>query len=252
MRITVKIATAGTAGISEFPIPNATVDECKDARGALDEAKVRKALACDGILFSSKDNLSVLAFCLEFLRQLHAVVHNMMKSRGETGDSKTTRCSRRMKRGYFAYVRIDARWVSDRVRVTMNVDDPKAVAGNTNEFAELFCEMCARILIYIKEAYDNHGSSELEYIEGKGCEGILEMAREVNAWYIEKERIIREVEECNARRGSCPQRIAGDFCRFCPEGGCRCFHNGYCKTAVVPPEYEAENAPGKKIKRGVV
>lgn len=104
MRITTRIATAGKSGLSRFPVPDIDIDDCKDAEGHLDENKARRALSIEGVQWSNDDNRAIIAFVLEYLRQLKSVVNkisedpkNDCRVSAETkGDSS---CQRRMRRG---------------------------------------------------------------------------------------------------------------------------------------------------------
>ena len=60
MRITAKIATAGVAGLSRFPVANYTIDECTSPDGRLDPAKTRRALDVEQVQFGSRDDLAKL------------------------------------------------------------------------------------------------------------------------------------------------------------------------------------------------
>ena len=62
MRLTAKIATAGVAGLSRFPVANYTIDECTAPDGRLDPAKTRRALDVEQVQIGSKDDLRVLAY----------------------------------------------------------------------------------------------------------------------------------------------------------------------------------------------
>ena len=64
MRITIKIASSGASRLHRFPVAKYSIDECKNADKGLDLAKVRQALAVDGVQTGAKDDMPVLAFAL--------------------------------------------------------------------------------------------------------------------------------------------------------------------------------------------
>ena len=113
MRIVAKIATAGVAGLSRFPVPNATIEECLTPDGRLDEYKARHALNCDQVQIGSKDDRRVIAFTMEYLKQMRSVVEHLAERVGPDAASvddekgfrtsaatkNDRRCERNMKRG---------------------------------------------------------------------------------------------------------------------------------------------------------
>lgn len=168
MRITAKIATAGVAGLSRFPVANYTIEECTSPDGRLDPAKTRRALDVEQVQIGSKDDLRVLAFTLEYLTQQRSVVEKMAENMNRDGvaasvtDEKgvrteaTTpgdrRCERNMKRDRVVYVRTDVTGCADSIHVKLSVMNPRVVVGNAEPFAREYAIMCARILIYLREA----------------------------------------------------------------------------------------------------
>lgn len=230
MRITAKIATAGEAGLSRFPCPNAEIDECLGPDGRMVEAKVRLALGCEQVQIGSKDGLPTLAFTMEYLKQMRSVVESLARKINENGgfeagviDEKGVRtegstdgdrrCERNMKKGRFAFFRTDVTDCLDGLHVKLSVQNPRAVVGNAENFAREFAVMCARILLYLQGEIT---STPIVLIEGDGCQGVFSEAGE-------QERIGALVR----RRAECPRLAKGRFCTPI-DPSCPLYRNGEC------------------------
>lgn len=240
MRITTRIATAGKSGLSRFPVPDIDIDDCKDAEGHLDEDKARRALSIEGVQWSNDDNRAIIAFVLEYLRQLKSVVNkisedpkNDCRVSAETkGDSS---CQRRMRRGSCAFVRVDVWLRGDSLAVRLGWDNPREVVGGTEEFARKYAEMCARILVYIRDEIGKDDSHiPIVLIDGKNCEGFFAQASETNEWFNRRDKALAELEPLRAKRVSCPNRRI-DFCSGL-HTDCPLYRNGRCMEPELPDD----------------
>lgn len=226
MRITAKIATAGVAGLSRFPVPNATIDECLAPDGRLDESKARAALNVDQIRVASTDTRRTVAFSMEYLKQIRSVVEHLAASlgadasvddeRGYRTEAQTAgdrRCERNMRRNRVAYVRTDVTDCLDGIHVKLTVANPRETVGNAECFAHDYAVMCARVLNYLK---DNITTARIVLIEGEGAAGIYDEARRLD----ERCDLRRRREGCaNLRNG---------YCSPC-QPDCPLYRNGKCK-----------------------
>ncbi|MBO7685249.1 MAG: hypothetical protein J6V72_02625 [Kiritimatiellae bacterium] len=223
MRIVTKIATAGVSGLSRFPAPNATIDECCNADGKLDFAKARKALDCEQITTSDRDDLAVVAFALEYLKQLEGAVRRLsanpangartMDVRTAPATPEDRRTERNMAKGRHAYVRLDVTNCLDGLHVKLSVQNPHNVVGGALRFARDYAVMCAQILLYLRGAVTLR---KIVLIEGEGASGVFAEAAE-----IERCRDLRR------KRTECPRRVNG-YCSPC-QPDCPLYENGRCK-----------------------
>ena len=194
MRIVAKIANSGSSCLSRFPVPDASVRECCNAAGRLDETKVRRALAVDQVQIGSKDDMPVLAFGLEYLSQQRAVVERLAHDLNASGDVAAAitdtrgvrtepatpgdrRCERNMNHGRVAYFRTDVTSCRDGIHVKISVQNPRAVVGHTEAFARDYAVMCARILLYLRNSIT---TARIVLIEGDGADGIFAEARSLD------------------------------------------------------------------------
>ena len=230
MRIVAKIATAGVAGLSRFPVANAEIDECLTPDGRLDEAKARAALNCEQVQIGQKDDRRVIAFSLEYLKQMRSVVERLaenINAQGEVAASVTDEkgyrteavtpgdraCERRMKKGRFAFCRTDITSCADGIHVKLTVQNPREVVGHTESFAYEFAVMCARILIYLREAIT---TTDLVLIEGEGAQGVYADAAAMN-----------RRDDLRKLRDGC-ERLRNGYCSPC-KPDCPLYNNGKCK-----------------------
>jgi len=230
MRIVAKIATAGVAGLSRFPVANAEIDECLTPDGHLDESKARAALNCEQVQIASTDDRRVIAFGLEYLKQMESIVRHLaenINAQGETTaavtDEKGCRteavtpgdraCERRMKKGRFAFCRTDITSCADGIHVKLTVQNPREVVGHTESFAYEFAVMCARILIYLKAEIT---TTDIVLIEGEGASGVFADAAAMN-----------RRDDLRKLRDGCPNRVNG-YCSPC-KPDCPLYANGKCK-----------------------
>lgn len=244
MRITAKIATAGKAGLSRFPVANRTIDECLDEHGRLDIAKALDALNCDQITHSSTDDLRVYAFTLEYLHQQRNVVERMsatlgsdarcVNERNQTSphtECKTAAdrsCEKKMMRDRIAYVRTDVYAKDGYILVRIDVQNPKGIVGSVDEFAHDYAVLCARCALYIANSVKGkHGREAVRVVAGDGCPNLIEEAMEMER--LEDERRANEADK--AKRDACPHRIHSggiDYCSpICPN--CKFYEKGKCK-----------------------
>ena len=228
MRIVAKIATAGVAGLSRFPVPNATIEECLTPDGRLDEYKARHALNCDQVQIGSKDDRRVIAFTMEYLKQMRSVVEHLAERVGPDAASvddekgfrtsaatkNDRRCERNMKRGRHAFCRTDITGCADGIHARLTVQNPREAMGAAENFARDFAVMCARILIYLRE---NITTTHITLIEGDGASGVFADAAE-----LDRRCALQRMRE------TCPNRVNGRYCSpIRPD--CPLYQNGKCK-----------------------
>ena len=232
MRITAKIATAGVAGLSRFPVANYTIDECTAPNGRLDPAKTRRALDVEQVQIGSKDDLRVLAFALVYPTQQRPVVEKMAENMNRDGvaasvtDEKGVRteaatpgdlrCERNMKRDRVAYVRTDITGCTDGIHVKLSVMNPRVVVGGAESFAREYAIMCARILVYLREAIT---TAKITLLEGEGAQGV----------YADAEAMNRR-DDLAKLRASC-DRLHNGSCSPC-KFDCPLYRNGKCKDPM--------------------
>ena len=243
MRMVARIATAGVSGLSRFPVMETTIEECLNEKGELVESKIRAALNIEGVTFSSKDNLPVMHFCAEFMKQVRSVVDQMAKKDGSNVRTGATsecdsKCDRRRGKGLFAYVRVDVDFVGDHLRARLGYSNPKNVVGFTELFAKDFAEMCARILNYMAGEFARVAGIKVELVGGENCEDIYEEARQTEDWIARKKEAVKERDALAEKREHCPYRRLG----FCSpvQVGCPCLKDGYCVEPRLPPEFDKE------------
>lgn len=245
MRITSRIATAGEAGLSRFPVAKCTMDEMCNKKGSIDEAKARKALDGEGITWAKDDDILVIAVAAEFLSQQRSVIEGMAKDSKEMNASlKSERdpfspkdpCERRMAKGRFAFVRVDiTRQTSKNAcRVKLGYANPRNVVGETENFAHDFAVMQARILVYIATEMANVGT-KIILEEGDNAKGIFREAE----WRNRKEQVVKSLETMNEKRETCPNRKVNLCSPIKPK--CGCYHCGRCEKAILGAEWEEYN-----------
>ena len=236
MRIVAKIATAGVSGLSRFPFPSATLQECLNAEGHLDEAKARRALDCDQIQVGSKDDRRTLAFGFEYLTQIESVVRHLAEQINRQGDAQASvrdaekgyrayaetpgdrRCERNMEKGRYAFVRTDITSCADGIHVKLTIQNPKGVVGNAERFARDCGVMYARILIFLRSKIT---TSPIILLEGDGAKGIYDEAEEMN-----------RRDDLAKKRSSCPNLHNG----FCSPSNpsCPLYSTGRCRPLTDP------------------
>ena len=243
MRMVARIATAGESGLSRFPVMEKTIEECLNEKGELVESKIRSALNIEGVTFSSKDNLPVMHFCAEFMKQVRSVVEQMAKSDGSnvrtgSGKDEDSKCERRMDKGMFAFVRVDVDFVGDHIRARLGYSNPRNVVGCTELFAHDFAEMCARILNFMSKVFARVAGVKVELASGDNCERIFDEAMETEQWIERKKEALRIRDELIEKRKHCPYARLG----FCSpvQIGCPCLRDGYCVEPELPAEYQKE------------
>ena len=232
MRITAKISAAGASSLHRFPVAQYSIDECKSEGRGLDLSKVRKALDVDGVQMGSRDDMPVLAFGLEYLFQQQSVVEHLAEKMNRQGDCEAgvreagirteaatpgdRRCERRMNKDLVAYVRTDITSCADGIHVKLSVMNPREVVGNAIVYAREFAVMCARILIYLREAII---TAPIVLLEGEGASGIFADADAMN-----------RRDDFEKKRKSCPSHRNG----FCSPSNPTCpyFSSGRC----LPPQ----------------
>lgn len=229
MRIVAKIATAGVAGLSRFPVSKYTIDECL-VNGRLDPIKTRQALNVEQVQIGSRDDFPVLAFTLEYLTQQRSVVERMAENINHSGETVATvtedkgirteaatlgdgKCERNMRRNRVAYVRTDISNCTDGLHVKLSVLNPKEVVGHTEKFAREYALICARIFLYLR---DNIKTTKITLIEGEGVSGL----------YAEAE-LMNKQQDLSSLRKSC-NRLHNGNCSPC-KFDCPLYHNGKCR-----------------------
>lgn len=233
MRLTMKIATSGTAGLSRFPVPDATIDECTDENGRFDEAAARAALDCQQIQIGSKDDRRVIAFTMEYLRQLRSVVERLAENinadkagdcaaavtdekgvRTEAQTPADRRCERNMEKGRVAYVRLDITGCRDGIHAKLSVANPRETVGGAEAFAREYAVMCARILVYLRA---NITTAKIALVEGEGAAGVFADAEDLD-----------RRDDLAKMRGQC-ERLHNGSCSPC-KFDCPLYESGKCRN----------------------
>ena len=241
MRLTSRIATAGDAGLSRFPVTACTIEEMCNKKGEIDEAKARKALNGEGIT-QSKD---VYALAAEYLKQMRRVIETMAQNSSELKAevkpdhdpfSSDSSCEKRMAKGRYAFVRVDINRLPSKnaCKIRLGYANPRNVVGETENFARDFAVMQARILVYIATEMANVGT-KIILEEGDNCRGIF---READ-WRNRKEQLVKSTRAMNEKRETCPNR-KGDLCSPI-NVKCGCYHDGRCEKAILGAEWEDYN-----------
>lgn len=213
MRITIKIASSGASRLHRFPVAKYSIDECKNAGKGLDLVKVRQSLSVDGVQIADKDDMPVFAFALAYLSQQQSVLSHLAEKLNKEGDCSAgvhevgirdesatpsdLRCLRRMNKDQVAYVRTDVTGCADGIHAKLSVMNPREVVGNTIFHAHDCAVLCARILIYLREAIT---TAPVVLLEGEGASGI----------YAEAEAMNRR-DDFEKKRKTCPSHRNG-FC----------------------------------------
>jgi len=239
MRITAKTVPAGETFMTRFPEWDHKIEDVS-TNGELDEAKVRQALKGwqeAGFLMWGDDSRGVLAFTIEFLNQLATVTRNVEadeKTDAHVGAETEAdrRLERRYERGRFSYTRFDITGSRAGIRVRVSCANPKDIPGTAISSARRFAVYACRILAYIKGEIEKANQKAFITLEGVGdLEDIFDEA----AWTDRKMEERDKVDEANAKRMTCANRV-GDYCSpFCP--ACRCCVGGKCVAAELPEEY---------------
>lgn len=227
MRITMRIAAAGSTYYSRFPGIPTNMAEWKDADGNFDAAKFREELRGfdDFVQFSSNDSRRVLALSFEFLRQICGTFAKA--ARDPDADARMSieklvdrSLVRKMEREQFGFVRFDIDEIGPALRIRVGVANPKGVVGNVVKNARDFAVDCSRVLLYLREQLKGHADVVLAGREG--CEDIFD-----EAIWREKKAIARdEVDAANAKRMTCACRL-GAYCSP-SDPRCRCYRDGKC------------------------
>lgn len=238
MRITVKIAAAGSTGVARFPKLARPITSCEGPDGRQREDLLRQALNVDGVQFSSSENIATTAFSAEFLTQLESVTEKLRETDlPRRTERAILHSSRRIDHGVMAFVRLDIAFCGRNLRVRLSYDNPKNVAGAAEQFAERYANICARILTHLKTEFSKSGLTNIELAEGKGCDGIFARAADVNAWFDRRDAEMAKIEERNEKRRRCQYR-AVKYCTKPPTMTCDCCNMGRCEEAVLPPDLQ--------------
>lgn len=238
MRITMRIAAAGSTYYSRFPGIHTDMENWKDADGNFNAAKFREELRGfnDFVQFSSNDSRRVIALSFEFLRQIWGTF-----SKAAENPDADARMSiekpvdrslvRKMEREQFGFVRFDIDEVGGALRVRVGVANPKGVVGNVVKNARDFAVDCSRVLLYLREQLKGHAAVILAGREG--CEDIFE-----EAIWREKKAIARdEIAAANKKRQTCACRL-GAYCSP-SDSRCRCYRDGKCVAAELGDEWKS-------------
>ena len=238
MRITMRIAAAGSTYYSRFPGIPTDMEEWKDADGNFNAAKFREELRGfdDFVQFSSNDSRRVLALSFEFLRQICGTF-----SKGAENPDADARMSiekpvdrslvRKMERGQFGFVRFDIDEVGGALRVRVGVANPKGAVGNVVKNARDFAVDCSRVLLYLREQLKGHTDVVLSGRDG--CEDIFDEA----IWREKKAMARDEIDTMNKKRQTCACRL-GEYCSP-SDPRCRCYRDGKCVAAELGEEWKS-------------
>ena len=220
MRITTRLATAGEAGFLSMPAMRYPAEHYAREDGHLDEAAVRHELGDHpGIVMSSDDNAATLAFTVELLDRMKRSMGRLVETSSTVNTAPTsgpkTSAQRRFDKGRVTFVRVDIKALgAGGFRVKLSAANPKEVVGRSEQFAELYAQAFADNLVAISDSLAEQ-QTPVELIEGEGCSGAFDKARERN------DRVI-----AFARHQDCPNRHNGYCSPSTP--GCELYHNGRC------------------------
>lgn len=231
MRITAKVAVGGNRGFTRIPVLGCAVKElCDDERGEhLSRTKVIDALReNESIMLDASDDMGVLAFGCELLHQVEFATRGLSERYSDRDDEKRVTAvavdhsdriaERNMRRGKFAFVRLDIWRRRDGVVLRINCDNPKGCVGISDSLTYEFALIIARCAAWIASEL----TSPVVLEAGPGCPRIFEDAREAE----ERIRARREREELNARRTVCESHRNGYCSPANPK--CPCYRNGRC------------------------
>jgi len=169
-----------------FPYMRRTIEECCDADGKLQEPLARDALNGDLVMFDSKDGLTTCAMAMEFIKHLHScITHLEDDDSDECHEDVRSRADsiakRKMDEGKVVFVRLTIKEKGDAIRLIIEIGNPYDVKGNALTHARTYAVMCARICIWLKEAFASGCGKVLLIEEGKGADGIYDDALRLNA-----------------------------------------------------------------------
>ena len=228
MRLTIRVATAATSGFMAIPAMPHPAEDYVLADGRLDmEAAVNDLRRTSGVLMSSDDNASTLAFTVELLDRLKRSLHSLMEYsdsvREATDTGKTLPAQRRFNKGRVSYVRVDIRLRgAGGFRAKLSAANPKGVVGHSEEFARAYAQAVADNLVALSDALLEQ-QTPVELQEGEGCAGVFEEARRRNDMLMTR-----------LRHKDCPNRHNGYCSPSTP--ACELYHNGRCMFDHKPQE----------------
>lgn len=230
MRINARIAVAGERGISRFPtVPD---DDCIGKDGKLDESRARQILSTEELITWAKDDdTAVMAFAIEFLRQLKNVVEWMNKQPDvdvRYGVAKTKlerRCTNKLEHGRYCHARVEIKRKADHISAKVQWSNPQGIVGEAADtIPPDFALLCVQVMMCIGDEIKKRGGIEVRIIEGENCEGYIAKARAINA---ENDRQLK-VKALLEMRGACTRRVS----EYCSPANptCACFkEGGRCK-----------------------
>lgn len=238
MRITMRIAAAGSTYYSRFPGIPTDMEDWKDADGNFNAAKFCEELRGfdDFVQFSSNDSRRVIALSFEFLRQIcgtfsKAAENPDADARMSIEKPVDRSLVRKMEREQFGFVRFDIDEIGPALRIRVGVANPKGVVGNVVKNARDFAVDCSRVLLYLREQLKGHADVVLAGREG--CEDIFD-----EAIWREKKAIARdEVDAANKKRQTCACRL-GAYCSP-SDPRCRCYRDGKCVAVELSDEWKS-------------
>lgn len=231
MRITARVAVGGDRGFTRIPVLGCAVRElCDDERGEhLSRAKVIDALReNESIRLDAGDDMGVLAFGCELLHQIEHATKELSERYADRTDSARVTpvpvdhadriAERNMRKGKYAFVRLDIWRRRDGVVLRVNCDNPRGCVGIADNLTYEFALIMARCAAWIAKEL----TSPVILEAGPGCPRIFEDAEETEARLAKR----KADREANERREACESRH-GDYCSPA-RPDCPCYRCGRC------------------------
>lgn len=253
MRITFKVTPGGREDyLAKFPVVEGLEDVKTD--GKIDDLKIRQLLkpwADEGFLTWGNDSRPILAFVVEFFRQLT----NISKAADRDDESNAhisakskhdETMARRWDRGLYAYVRLDVTDNRTGIQVRISASNPKDCPGHAMHSVIDFAVFVARIIEWIAKDINKNAEREIVHYCGVGdAADVFERAEYVR----QKLALINSLEAVSAKRLSCEHRAFKYCSPVHPD--CPCFFSGECREPVVPDWLASfENYKKSKITKG--
>lgn len=255
MRITFKVATAAGSGVSRIPMPKWEIDRCYGEGDSMDVGKLSQSLDVPGVTFSSHDNGPVMCIANEFLVAMERIVKKMDSGSDGSKSSQigVKKALRQIGRDRAAYVRFFIEWMCDHVRFKIDVDNPKQIVGDADNYSWMVAIDAARLLLHMKDRFLKQTNTVLEVCECDSTKGLLAEAQKQNDWFERHDAAENVRKGLLARRARCPHYKVG-LCVASPDGNppdsnCKMFCNGRCVEPQLPEDLR--NAPLRSCERPI-
>lgn len=224
MRITTRLATAGSAGFMSMPVLPRPAESYVNDEVGVDEAAIRRDMAdTPGVQFSSDDRGDTLAFTVELLDRMKSLMNGKIAAdcgvSKAGGDGRKSAAEHRFARGKFAFVRVDVGRVRGGLRARISTANPRNAVGQTEQFAGIYAQAFADNLVDMAESLATHGV-HVEVVEGDGCTGVV---AEAKARLAAAATMARHAE-CPGHRHETPNGLMCAPCVF----SCELYRDGRC------------------------